>query len=288
LKLYMDNKYYYWAITGLIIFGILGYCTYSDSTVDKITQEEVETIRTSNDLPGLAVVVFSSDTVYNIIYSGYKKLGSKELLNESSQFHLGSNTKAFIGFAAASMVEDGLISWDTKFFDVCPEYRELASKDYYDITLEQLLHHQAGLKSKDDEFIEVMMPNMEGDSVIDRHTLLGWALSFDRFDAGYQYSNTGYVMAACMLEKQAGKGWKEILQERIFEPLSIEGFYGWPTLHDTNQTWGHYTDPESGNYIPHPPDDPYRLSSLSFGPAGDLNMTARRDTIEKIISSDTP
>jgi len=56
---------------------------------------------------------------------------------------------------------------------------------------------------------------MGNDSVIDRNSLIRWSLSFEKFNDGFHYSNTGYVMAAQMLERQSGESWKEIIIKRI-------------------------------------------------------------------------
>jgi CubicO group peptidase (beta-lactamase class C family) len=76
-----------------------------------------------------------------------------------------------------------------------------------------------------------------------------------------------------MLEKASGKSWKEILEERIFTPLSIKAYYGWPARIDTTETWGHLVDPETKEFIAHPPDDLYDLERLGFGPAGNLSLS---------------
>jgi D-alanyl-D-alanine carboxypeptidase len=235
-------------------------------------KQELDRVRISNGLPGLTVAVFSGDSVYCIASSGVKRKGSDEPLGLSNKYHLGSNTKAFIAFAAASMVEEGIIGWDTRFLDLCPEYAEPAGPGYRDITLIRLLRHQAGLVSKETESLEIMAPNLGNDSVIDRNTLFLWALGHERFNGGFQYSNTGYVMAAEMLERASGMSWRELVRTRIFSPLSIEGSFGWPASGDTSQTWGHYTDPGTGDYLPHDPGGYYTLDRLGLSPAGDLSM----------------
>lgn len=257
-----------------LIYCLLGCSNKKDHQANEALSKMVDSVRINNCLPGLAVVIFSSDSVYEMIFSGFKKLGSDELVASPNRFHLGSNTKAFIGYAAASMVEDGQIDWNTKYFDICPENKEFVKPEYHDVTLKQLLRHKAGLISKTTEFSELTLPNMANDSVISRDALINWALNFDKFNDGFQYSNTGYVMAAHMLEKQADESWKEIIRRRIFEPLSIEGYFGWPARIDTNQTWGHYTDQGTGKYIPNDPKDQYYLSRFSLDPAGDMNMSA--------------
>ena len=38
-----------------------------------------------------------------------------------------------------------MISWDTKFFDLFPEFKGESKPDYYDITLIELISHRAEL-----------------------------------------------------------------------------------------------------------------------------------------------
>lgn len=258
----------------ILLFSAFFGCSGDLSQQSSVFEKRVEKVRIDNKLPALAVLVFSSDSVFDMIFTGYKKLNSNEKISKSNRFHLGSNTKAFIGFVAASLVEDSLINWDTRFFDICPEYKNDAKPAYYDITLNQLLRHQAGTISKDREFSEIMLPNMANDSVLTRSTLFKFVLSIDRSESGFQYSNMGYVMATEMLERVSGQSWKELIKSRLFEPLSIEGYFGWPALQDTNQTWGHYNHQETGEMLPHSPSDVYHLSRLGLGPAGDMNISA--------------
>jgi len=138
---------------------------------NELFQKSIDIIRISNALPALTVGVFSGDSIYNISCSGMKIKGSNRAVDTSSIFHLGSNTKAFIGFAAASMVEEGIIEWESKFFDVCPDFPVSAYPDYSDITLIQLLRHQAGIVSKETEYWELMNPNLDNVSVHSGSTL---------------------------------------------------------------------------------------------------------------------
>ncbi len=228
--------------------------------------------RSRCELPGLALAVFSGDTLYYAGVSGVRRLGTNDSLAVADRFHLGSNTKAMIAFAAASLVERGLIGWDTKLFELCPDLRAIAKEEYYDITLRQLLKHEAGLVSKEAESEEILMPSISSDSPIGRRALFAWALDRDRYSGGYQYSNTGYVMAAHMLEQVTGSGWQDILQELVFQPLEIEGSFGWPAASDTSQPWGHYLDPETGTLAPHDPHHTFSLRKISLDPAGDVSM----------------
>jgi len=235
--------------------------------------EVIESVVSKHDLPGLAIAVFSSDSIFYAGAHGIKKLETNDSLKADNLFHLGSNTKAFIAYAAASLVEEGLISWESEFFDIYPEMKLISKDDYFDVTLFQLLRHKAGIVSKQIEKKEILLPGTVGDFSIDRKDLFKWALSKERYSGGYQYSNTGYVMAAHMLEKAAQQDWRTLVEERVFKPLKLHGYFGWPASADSTQPWGHVFDPGTRQLFPHNPDGSYRLSSISLDPAGDISMS---------------
>jgi D-alanyl-D-alanine carboxypeptidase len=243
-----------------------------DRPVGTGLQALLDRTRARCELPGLALAVFSSDSLHFAGVSGVRRLGTNDSLALTDRFHLGSNTKAMIAFAAAALVEQGLIGYQTKFFELCPDLRGIANEEYYDITLRQLLRHEAGLVSKDVESDEILMPSITSETPIDRRALFQWALVRDRYHDGYRYSNTGYVMAAHMLEKATGSTWQDIIQELVFQPLSVEGAFGWPAAADTSQPWGHYLDPDTGKLAPHDPHHTFNLRKISLDPAGDVSM----------------
>jgi D-alanyl-D-alanine carboxypeptidase len=257
----------------LPLLALLVACTANEPRpVGARLQALLDQTRSQCELPGLALAVFSGDSLHFAGVSGVRRLGTDDSLAPTDRFHLGSNTKAMIAFAAASLVEKGLIGWQTELFELCPDLRGIAKEEYYDITLFQLLRHEAGLVSKQVESEEILMPSISSDSLIDRRALFEWALGRDRFHGGYQYSNTGYVMAAHMLEQATGSGWQDILEELVFQPLKIGGSFGWPAAGDTSQPWGHYLDPDTRKLVSHHPRDTYRLRKISLDPAGDVSM----------------
>lgn len=268
----MKNKFV-WLLFLVILLCILS-CT--NSTVDlnkKEISRVIENTVSRHDLPGLVVAVFSSDSIFYTGAYGVRQLNSNDSLKINNRFHLGSNTKAFVAYTAASLVEEGLIDWKSKFFDICPEMKIISKDDYFDITLFQLLTHKAGLVSKETELKEILLPSTVSDFGISRKDLFKWALSKERYLGGFQYSNTGYVMAAHMLENAVNQDWRTFVKERIFEPLKIKGIFGWPASEDSIQPWGHVLDPRTQQLFPHNPNDHYHLSNIGLEPAGDISMT---------------
>ena len=138
-------------------------------------QQRIDRIRVDNNIPGMALCIFSSDTIYEYRVSGIKRLDYYERITRESMWHLGSNTKSFIAFAAASMVEDGLITWNARFFDLFPEYKEFSKEEYFEITLQNLLQHRAGLPPNTRSFPELLLRFVDTDTILDRVTLFEWA-----------------------------------------------------------------------------------------------------------------
>jgi CubicO group peptidase (beta-lactamase class C family) len=128
------------------------------------------------------------------------------------------------------------------------------------------------LVSKQDELQDILLPSTLKASRIGREELFKWALDKERYRGGFQYSNTGYVMAAHMLERAAGRGWETLVMERVMNPLEIECEFGWPASIDSTQPWGHFLDPRTQELAPHDPNDHFNLKNISLDPAGNISM----------------
>jgi len=57
----------------------------------------------------------------------------------------------------------------------------------------------------------------------------------------FNYSNFGYMIAACMAEQVTGLSWESLMKQRLFDPLGMTSAgFGEPDAHtSTDQPWGH-------------------------------------------------
>ncbi|MBI9039467.1 MAG: beta-lactamase family protein [Bacteroidales bacterium] len=257
----------------IILLIILFSCSNNNqSNIDlKIRQLAKQTVE-KNKIPGIAISVFSSDTVFSIVYYGVKKMNSVDSLTSGSRFHIGSCGKAFLCYVAVDLVNKNLISWDSKFFDFFPEYKKEANDSYPDFNLKQLLTHRAGLPHYKLASNEIIKPFIFSDTSFTRQQLFSWALSKKACNNCFQYSNIGYVMAAAMLEKVGKKSWKELITELVFTPLRIKGKFGWPAM-DSTQTYGHWINPANNELLIQNPKDNFSLENFSTDAAGDINLS---------------
>src|SRR5512145_656707 len=109
----------------------------SQDTLTKFMQQTMHEFA----IPGIAVSIFTGDKILNQEVSGLRRIHSNDSIKLNDRFHLGSCGKAMTGFVAGKLVEKGLITWDTKIFDVFPELKDSSNSAYQNVTLNELLSH---------------------------------------------------------------------------------------------------------------------------------------------------
>ena len=124
--------------------------------LSKQIQHEVDGFLATHDLPGLSVAVVTppsagSDPVITTFVAGTPTLGSSELVDDTTQFELGSETKVFTADLLAYLVATGRVSLDDPVQRYAPagvtvpEWSDPQTGATTAITLGDLATHQAGL-----------------------------------------------------------------------------------------------------------------------------------------------
>jgi D-alanyl-D-alanine carboxypeptidase len=231
-------------------------------------------IRDVHQIPALAYAVVTPDSVLEMDVIGYHKAGLAEeaqAVTFTDYFHIGSNTKAVTGFAAAYLVENGKIEWATKFFDLFPTWKGDSNPAFHDITLADLLSHRAGVKPYTSGPEYEQLPHFNGTKSEQRKQFVRYVLQEEPFKTqgrAYDYSNAGYSAAALMLEEVTQSPWEQLIDEILSEKLQLNYRFGWPNSYDVNQPWGHWVEKDSLVALP-----PLVSYNLRLGePAGDISM----------------
>jgi D-alanyl-D-alanine carboxypeptidase len=117
---------------------------------------------------------------------------------------------------------------------------------------------------------DYVFPDMQRPTTADA-IMRRWAGKALDFDPGtqWQYSNTGYVMAAAIVERVAGMPFMDFLRQRIFTPLSMTSVANFDAGPLTQSDAGAHLRNALGPLRPAPKEAPGWL----FG-AGQLAMTA--------------
>ena len=103
----------------------------------------LNSIRIEERLPGLAAAIIIDGKLHTAAAVGIRETDTNNWLTINDKFLIGSFAKAFTATLAAILVEEGRLSWQTTIRDVFPDLNMLP--EYGNITIQQLLSHQAGL-----------------------------------------------------------------------------------------------------------------------------------------------
>ncbi|TVR66211.1 MAG: class A beta-lactamase-related serine hydrolase [Gemmatimonadales bacterium] len=170
--------------------------------------------------PGCAVAVSREGQVIVRRAFGMADLEHGIANEPGTIFEAGSVAKQFTAAAVVLLALDGHLSLDDDVRQWIPEVPDYGEP----ITIHQMLTHTAGLR----DWGSVAAISGWGRSqrshthehvldIVSRQTALNY-----RPGESYSYSNTGYNLAAVLVERITGMSFADFSRERIFEPLGLE------------------------------------------------------------------
>lgn len=226
-----------------------------------------DSIRIQYKIPELAFAVVSADTIFELKTLGVQRINTEFKAKPDDRFHIGSNTKAITSFIAALLVEQGQITWSTKFLDLFPELKPKSRKEYQNITLQDLLTFRGKLPAYTYTFDKPTKKQIRGDNAEQRFQLAKYFLAQNpmKSESDLTPSNADYILAGLMLERASKKPFKELVTD-FGNTQGIAFGFDYPNLSDTLQPWGHDI-----NLNPLPPSDNYKLNWLLS--VGNINVS---------------
>lgn len=187
-------------------------------------QESIDNYLTTNissEQPGAALLVLKDGEVIYQSASGMADIQQGIPINTDTGFRLGSISKTFTAFSIMSLYEDGELKLDDSILNYLPEFDET----WAPITIHHLLTHQSGIFDfGNDKVIADQMPN-----ILENHHIIGYFVNHPEleFETGNQaqYSNTGYVLLATIVERVTGMHFRDYLEMEILTPLEMFDTY---------------------------------------------------------------
>ena len=208
-----------------VVLAALLSCSYaasaqvSGSTIDGLFSKFIS----ARD-PGCAVLVIQDgEPVFQKGY-GVADLRTLRKIGPETNFRLASLTKQFTAMSVMLLVRDGKLHYEDRLSDVFPDFPAYGKA----ITIRQLLHHTSGLV----DYEEIMAKEYAGvaddriPQIRDAGVLNLLKLQTNtKFTPGtrWEYSNSGYVVLAMMVQQRSGMSFGSFLRERIFTPLGMTG-----------------------------------------------------------------
>ncbi len=207
-------------------------------------------------IPGAAVAVVQNGA---IVYSngfGVTEQGGDTPITPQTQMMIGSTGKSLTTMLMATLVDEGIITWDTPVIDVLPEFAVADPELTQSITLRNLVCACTGVPRRDLELF-FNANQLSAEEVI--RSLASFEF-FTDFGEAFQYSNqlvatAGYAAAAAAGGEygQLFEAYATLLQERVLGPI---GMAHTTLSFDQVRQQGNYALPHSlnlgGTYDPLP------------------------------------
>lgn len=198
---------------------------------------------------------------------GVKDLSTREPATTGTVYQCGSLTKTWTALAFMQLVDEGKARLDEPVRTYLPGFKVADPEAGARVTLRHLLNHTNGIEEdygdpgEDDDVYERMVGNIADAPQVHPpgHT------------HGYSAA-LGYAILARVMEVIDGKGWDDIMKDRLFTPL---GLTGTSSRHEQVDR-----DRAATGYLVHSLDEDPVASPLShlpraFGPGGNITSTAR-------------
>src|SRR5215213_4718265 len=175
------------------------------------------------DRPGCAVGVSQRGRVVIERAYGMADIESGAPMRPTTVIHSASIAKQVTALAVLLLVRDGRLGLDDDVRRHLPELPDYRARYRTPITVRHLLTHTSGLRDFFEllivargRFEEDRITDADATAVVGRQRALNFAPG-----AEYGYSNTGYLLAAHLVERLTGRPFAAFAAERIFAPLGM-------------------------------------------------------------------
>jgi CubicO group peptidase (beta-lactamase class C family) len=182
-----------------------------ESKVDSIANQVLQ----STGVPSASVAIVQHGRLVLAKAYGSAKLDPNTPATADMRYGVGSISKQFTASAMLLLQQEGKLKLD----DPVGKYIPGLSRGN-EVTIREILSHTSGYQDfwPQDYLMEPMSHGVSPQEIMNR-----WARQPLDFEPGtrWQYSNTGYVLAAMIVEKVSGMPFFQFVQTRLLNPLGL-------------------------------------------------------------------
>jgi len=198
------------------------------STLDRLWEDAQST---EEIFPGATAAFMTADGEIVGVATGYSDMEASVEMSPDMRMPSGSIGKTYVAAVALSLAHSGVVDLDA------PIATWVGEEDWFarvpnaaDLTLRTLLNHSGGLVDHAfdvPEFataLEELVAGGDPDATLTPRQLLEFALDRDALfpvGEGYDYTDTGYILAGMVMEAASGSAYYAELQSRILGPLAF-------------------------------------------------------------------
>ena len=200
--------------------------TEFDGWLDRVEQ--------SGQVSGLAVAIVKDDKVLLQRGVGYADASTGSPVTTDTVFRLASLSKAFASALTAILIDEGMLSWDTRVSGVLPTFELHDVNASSKLTVRDILSQRVGLPHNTyDRLLEQDEPY---ESLVER--LRDVPLTCDVGNC-YGYQNITFALIGDITYAVSGDFFYHLVEKRLFHPLGMDtATYGRDAL-ESSKSWAH-------------------------------------------------
>ena len=205
-----------------LLFLIIALINISIYSQDRYIQldELFSKLQINNDFNGNVLVAENGKPIFKKSY-GVENEEKNIKLSSRSIFNLASITKQFTATSIVILKNKGKISYDDKLEKYFPKL-----SFYEGITIRNLINHTSGLP----DYSKSMDEHWNKSKIADNKDVIKTLEQYKpkkHFEPNekWEYSNTGYLLLASIIEKVSNQSFNAFLQENIFKPLEMNNTF---------------------------------------------------------------
>lgn len=177
------------------------------------------TLETSEIVPSVSVAIVSENDVLYQSTFGYADWQQQAPATNQSVYYIASCTKAFNGLLGHILAEEGKIDLNAPILNYKP-FKDFKRKEVFqDITIMDLLTHQSGI---DNPYLSFRLAYTGEYTHAEILKLIEEETQENEAGRAFEYTNFGYYLFDYLLQEELGRSWKDLLKEKVFQPLEME------------------------------------------------------------------
>lgn len=251
----------------------------ADEKFDAVRLDEFLSFLAENDkaMGSLSITQDGKEVYQKAI--GYATVEDGTPASPNTRYRIGSITKVLTATLTMKLVESGKLTLETTLDQYYP-----AVKNADQITIEMLLRHRSGVFSITEatDYTSWMEQPITRAELLDK--IYGYESAFEPGSKA-AYSNSNYILLTFILQDIYEKPYDQILQEELFEPLSLKNISHGTFIESTDArsyTWQGGWEPATDTH----PSVPLGAGGVS-GNALAINTFLRALIEGEILSTET-
>lgn len=178
-----------------------------------------KTLKTLPIIPSVSIAVSNGEG--SLFTKGFGKydLENRLVADSKTNYYMASSTKSFVGLLAAISANEGTIDLNRKINTYKP-FRDFSRNDVFrNITVLDLLTHQSGIDNNYLSFLLAYSGDYTKENIL---KLIEQETIKNENGNNFEYTNFGYYLFDFLLQEEFGLNWKDVLKEKVFEPLGMD------------------------------------------------------------------